>query len=116
MNKEELSEDFAVKILNIEKILRIERSEKIASYQVAKSGTSIGANIAEAVFAESDQDYVHKLAIAQKECNETLYWLRVLNRTHYITKEEFDDLYPQAESLMKIITSIIVKIKKNNIF
>lgn len=84
MSKEQLSEDFAVKILNLERELRYEKKERVASYQIAKSGTSIGANIAESIYAESEIDYIHKLAISQKECSETLYWLRVLRRTEYI--------------------------------
>ena len=114
--KEELSEDFAVKILNLEKFLRTQRHEFIASFQIGKSGTSIGANIAESNCAESDEDFIHKLSISQKECNETLYWLRVLKRTEYISQEKFDELYHDCETLMKIISSILVKMKKRKIF
>ena len=101
ITKEQLSEDFAVRIINLEKYLRLIKGEKICSYQIAKSGTSIGANIAEGECAESDSDLIHKLSISQKEANETLYWLRVLYRTEYIDKETFDDLYPKCESLKK---------------
>lgn len=109
--KEELSEDFAVKILRLEKDLRIIQHERVASLQIARSGTSIGANLAEAIFAESELDYIHKLKISQKEANETLYWLRVLYRSGYINKEIFDEFYNACDSLLKIISSIIVKIK-----
>lgn len=115
MNKEQLSEDFGVKILNLERDLRTRQHERIVSYQIGKSGTSIGANISESVFAESDDDFIHKLSIAQKECNETLFWLKVLRRS-YIEQIKFNELYSDCESLLKIISSIIVKMKKKRIF
>lgn len=110
-SKEELSEDFAVRILKLEKDLRILKHERIVSYQVGKSATSIGANIAESTYAESKDDYIHKLSISQKEANETLYWLRVLYRSEYIDKETYDELYPTCEQLLKVLTKIIVKLK-----
>ena len=110
--KEELSEDFAVKILKLERDLRTIRHERIASHQIGKSGTSIGANIAESMFAESEIDYIHKLAISQKEANETLYWLRVLYRTEYIDRDTYDQLYSDCESLLNILSTIIIKLKK----
>lgn len=116
MNKEQLSEDFAVKILNLERDLSTRQHERIVSYQIGKSGTSIGTNIAESVFAESDDDFIHKLSIAQKECNETLFWLRILRRTSYIEQLKFNELYSDCESLLKIISSIIVKMKKKRVF
>lgn len=116
MSKEQLSEDFAVKILNLERNLRYEKKERVVSYQIAKFGTSIGANIAESIFAESEMDYIHKLAISQKECSETLYWLRVLNRSEYLDSKVFDELYSDANSLLRILTSIVTKMKRKNIF
>ena len=64
---------FAIRIVNLFKVLKKERKEFVMSKQVLRSGTSIGANIREAEFAESKLDFIHKLAIAQKECNETIY-------------------------------------------
>ena len=110
-NKEDLAENFAVNILKLEKDLRVRLHERIVSHQIAKSGTSIGANIAEAKFAESELDFVHKLKISLKEANETLYWLRILYKTDYIDQETFNELYSEGESLLKIISYIIVKMK-----
>ena len=110
-SKEEISEDFAVMILKLEKDLRIIKHERIASYQIGKSGTSIGANIAESVYAESNEDLIHKLSISQKEAYETLYWLRVLYRSEYIDKETFDKYNPICESLLRIISTSIVTLK-----
>ena len=115
ITKEQLSEDFAVKILRVVDILKNQKGETIVSRQLCKSGTSIGANIAESNYAESVQDFIHKLSISQKECNETLYWLRILRRTDYIDQYLFDELYQDCERLMKIVSSIIIKVKKRNI-
>lgn len=114
--KEVLSEDFAVDIINLEKYLRLQKGERVCSLQIARSGTSIGANIAEGECAESENDLIHKLSISQKEANETLYWLRILYKSNYISKETFDDLYFKCESLKKILTSIIIKLKNKHIF
>ena len=70
------SEDFAVRIVNAYKCLHFERKEHVCSKQLLRSGTSIGANVAEAQCAQSDSDFLSKMQIAFKECNETLYWLR----------------------------------------
>ena len=110
MDKEKLSEDFAVKIMGLEKFLRTKMHERVVSHQICKSGTSIGANISESTYAESTLDYIHKLKISQKECNETLYWLRVLYRSNYLEENLYNELYSDAETLMKIINSIIIKI------
>lgn len=115
-SKEELSEDFAVQIINLEKYLRLTKGETVCSHQLARSGSSIGANIAESECAESEADLIHKLSISQKEANESLYWLRVLYRTQYIDSQIYNELYPQCETLKKILTSILVKLKRKNIF
>jgi len=98
---------FAIRIVNLFKVLKKERKEFVMSKQVLRSGTSIGANIREAEFAESKLDFIHKLAIAQKECNETIYWLELLQRTDYLSKEEFDSLNMDAVEMMRLITSSI---------
>ena len=78
-----------------------------------RSGTSVGANVRESQNAESKADFIHKLAISQKEADETLYWLELLKETDYITNEEFDSLESDANELLKIIRSIILTTKKN---
>ena len=108
----EKSFKFAVRAINIYKVLINERKEFIISKQLLRSGTSIGANIREALNAESNADFVHKLAIAQKESDETCYWLELLNETGFINKTEFNSMNNDASALLKIIRSIILSSKK----
>lgn len=109
----EKSFDFAVNIVNLYKSLTQDKREFVLSKQILRSGTSIGANIRESKNAESKADFIHKNAIAQKECDETIYWLELLHRTNYITAEEFSYLNNSAVELLKIIKSIIITTKKN---
>ena len=105
---------FAVRTINLYKLLSNERKEFILSKQLLRSGTSIGANVREAVNAESNADFVHKLAIAQKECDETCYWLELLHETEFINDSEFNSIYNDACELLKIIRSIILSSKNNS--
>ncbi|MCM1452529.1 MAG: four helix bundle protein [Clostridium sp.] len=106
------SEEFAVDIITLYKFLTEIKREYVISKQLLRSGTSIGANIAEANFAESIDDFSHKLSISQKECSETLYWLRLLHRTQIIEEQQYIQYETKAKELLKIISSIIVSIKK----
>jgi four helix bundle protein len=106
--------EFAIRIVNLYKILSGERKEFILSKQMLRSGTSIGANVREAVNAESSADFIHKCSIAQKECDETLYWIELLKQTDYIDEKEFTSINNDAKELLKIIRSIILTSKKNN--
>jgi four helix bundle protein len=108
------SYEFAVRIVNLYKLMTCERKEFILSKQVLRSGTSIGANVREAVNAQSRADFVHKLSVAQKECDETIYWLELLNETDYISENEFTELNRDATELLKIIRSIILTIKQKS--
>ena len=90
----------------------LERSEFVLSKQVLRSGTSIGANISEAVRAESDKDFIHKLSISRKECSETLYWIELLHRSEYITAVQYESIKNDCEELLKILTAIILSSKK----
>jgi len=83
------------------------------SKQLLRSGTSVGANIREAVNAQSKADFIHKLTIAQKECDETLYWIELLKETGYLTEIEFNSIYNDGEEVFKIIRSIIITTKAN---
>ena len=98
---------FAVRIIQLFKYLQNDKKEFILSKQLLRSGTSVGALIRESEHAESKADFIHKLAIAQKECNETIYWLELLEKTKYINKEEFGSINNDAMEILKIITSII---------
>ena len=104
---------FAIRIIKLEKHLRKTKRETILSRQLLRSGTSVGANIREGYNAESDADFIHKLGIAQKECDETCYWLELLNATDYLDEKEFVSIYADAEALLKIIKSIILTKKQN---
>ena len=100
------SMNFAIRIVNLYNFLNM-------SKQILRSGTSVGANIREGQFAESPADFIHKYSVAQKECSETLYWLELLNKTNYITTEQYVSLDTDCTELMKMITSSIITRKKN---
>jgi len=78
---------FAVRIVSLYKYLCADKKEFVLSKQLLRSGTSIGANVREAVNAESKKDFIHKLAIAQKECDESIYWLELLVETDCLNKK-----------------------------
>ena len=103
---------FAVRIVKLKNYLNEQKHEYNIADQIQRSGTSIGANHREAIAAESDVDFIHKLAVAQKECNETLYWLELLKETGYIDEQMFVSLYNDAEEIMRMLTASIITIKK----
>ena len=98
---------FSIKINKLRKYLIEVQHEYNNSDQIQRSGTSIGANYSEACDAESKADFVHKLTIALKEANETVYWLRVLYGSELITKEQYNDLREDVTEIYKIITASI---------
>jgi four helix bundle protein len=104
---------FAIRIVNLYKLLTSEQNEYVMSKQLLRCGTSIGAMIRESEFAESRLDFIHKKAIAQKEINEAIYWLDLLHVTEYLTSDQFESLKKDAVEILKIITSIILKAKAN---
>ena len=83
------------------------------SKQLLRSGTSVGAMIREAQNAESKMDFIHKLGIAQKECDESLYWLELLEASNYLTSEERKAVHDQGSEILKIIKSAILTTKSN---
>jgi four helix bundle protein len=89
------------------------KKEFVISKQILRSGTSVGANYREAQNAESKSDFIHKLGIAQKECDETLYWLELLQATSLIEQKMFDSIYKDASELLKMIKSAILTAKEN---
>lgn len=99
--------EFAVRVVRLNQFLTSEMKEFVISKQVLRSGTSVGAMVREAEHAESKPDFIHKLAIAQKEINETLYWLELLFKTDYLNQKEYDTLVLQATELLRLLTSII---------
>ena len=81
------------------------------STQLLRSGTSIGANIQESIYAQSRKDFINKLSIALKEAGETDYWLEVIFSTEYITREEYDSMKTDNDEIIKLLTSIIKSTK-----
>ena len=108
------SMDFAVRIVNLYKYLTKEKSEYILSKQLLRSGTSIGANVNEAIRAQSQADFVSKMHIALKEAGESEYWILLLEKTDYLSKVQADSIFKDCESLIKILVSIIKTTKQNN--
>ena len=108
---EEKSFDFAVRIVNLYKHLQDDHRENIMSKQVLRSGTSIGANVKEAMHAQSRKDFISKMNIALKESYETEYWLRLLSRTEFITSAEFDSIFAENQSITNILAKIVITSK-----
>lgn len=106
---------FSVKINKLRKYLREKQHEYNNSDQIQRSGTSIGANYSEACDAESKADFIHKLGIAQKEANETIYWLKVLYGSELITKTQYDELLNDARELYRIIAASLKTLKMGNV-
>ena len=98
---------FAVRVVNCYKWLRAQKKEFVMSKQLLRSGTSVGAMIREAEYAETKKDFIHKMAIAQKEINESIYWLELLKETDYLTLDHFIELEKDAIEIIKLVTSII---------
>lgn len=105
---------FAVRIVQLGEQLRIQQKEYTISKQVLRSGTAIGALVREAQNAESKADFIHKLSIAQKECDETKYWIELLKAVQWIEEDTYQNLYSEATALLKIIRTIILRTKENN--
>lgn len=103
---------FAIRVVKLYKYLSSDKREYVLSKQLLRSGTAVGALVREAQNAESKKDFIHKLAIAQKECDETSYWLELLKSTDYLNKTEFQSMNENAIELLKITRSSILTIKK----
>ena len=117
MNKDNVTYDkayqFAIRIVNAYKYLSQEKKEFILSKQLLRSGTSIGANIAEANGAISQSDFSAKISVAYKECLETKYWLSLLKDTGYIDLKSFDSIHQDADEIAKILFSILKSTRIN---
>ena len=104
---------FALRTVKLCQYLIREQREYVLSKQVLRSGTAIGALVAEAEFAQSKPDFINKLSIALKEANETSYWLNLLRDGDYISKEAFTSIYPQVKELIKLLVTSIKTSKEN---
>ena len=108
------SKVFAIRIIRLYKYLTSEKKENILSRQILRSGTSIGANIREALSAQSTADFIAKMQIALKETSETEYWLELLTETEYITEKAAESIAGECQELIKMITAIVKTGKKND--
>lgn len=103
---------FASRIVKLYKYLAVKKNEFILAKQILRSGTSVGALFRESQNAESTADFIHKLAIAQKECDETLFWLELLKENDYLTEKQFESIYSEGNELLKIIRSVTLTTKQ----
>jgi len=105
---------FAVRIVRLYKYLVDEKKEFVLSKQLLRCGTSVGANIEEAIGGQSEKDFFAKLTIAYKEARETHYWIRLLTDTNYLNENESISLLKDIEEILKIIGSIQIAIRKKS--
>jgi len=110
----EKSFDFALQIIKTYKTLVSEKKEFVLSKQMLRSGTSIGANVREAEYAQSRPDFIHKLSIALKEANETDYWIELLHLSGYLNADDYQSSKLGITEQLKLLTSIINTSKTNN--
>jgi four helix bundle protein len=108
------SYDFGLKIIKTYQDLKQDRREFIISKQLVRSGTSIGANVEEAIGAQSKSDFISKVSISYKEARETLYWLHILTDSGFLNKQQSNPLISDCEELLKILGSIIKTSKLNS--
>jgi len=109
---QEKSFKFAIRIVNLYKYLIEEKKEFVLSKQVLRSGTSIGANVEEAIGSQTDKEFITKITISQKEARETRYWLKLLIETNYLTVEQTESLLNEIEEIIKIIAKILITMKR----
>ena len=110
---EEKSYKFALRIIKLYRYLSEKKKEFVLSRQILRCGTSIGANIKEALQAESKPDFIHKLSIALKESSETEYWLNLLRDSDIIDNNSYESIIKDCVEIIKITTAIIKTSKKN---
>lgn len=101
------SKGFAVRIVKLYQYLCAEKREFVLSKQLLRSGTSIGANVKEAIRGQSKADFISKMSIALKETSATEYWLELLHETDFLDKKQFESIYADNQELLKILTSIV---------
>ncbi len=106
------SYSFALRIVKLYLFLKEDKQEYILGKQILRSGTSIGANVEEAIGGQSDKDFLSKMSIAYKEARETHYWIRLLSDSGFIKPNEKDSLINDCEELLKIIGSIQKSMKQ----
>jgi four helix bundle protein len=103
---------FAIRIVRLYQFLCSDKKEFVISKQLMRSGTSIGANVKEAIRGQSKADFIAKIPISLKEASETEYWLELMSETGYITKSQFNSIIKDNREIIKILTSISKTAKK----
>jgi four helix bundle protein len=109
------SYNFAVRIIKMVNYIHSSEKEYVITHQIAKSGTTIGAMVREAEFAQSPSDFISKLFISLKEANETTYWLYLLKDTNYINEKVFESMASDCNELIAILVTSIKTAKSRNI-
>ncbi len=108
------SYQFSIRIVKCSEYLQTTKKEFILSKQLLRSGTAIGALIAEAQYAQSKADFISKLQIALKEANESRYWLRLMKDCNYLSENATQDMIDDVEQLIKMLTSSINTTKEKS--
>ena len=104
---------FAIRVVQLYKHLSSTKKEFVLSKQVLRSGTSVGALIREAEFAQSKKDFISKMSISLKEANETVYWIDLLKDTGYLTEEEYSSMNKEITEILKLLVSTVKTAKQN---
>ena len=105
------SKAFALRVIKMYNYLCEQKKEYVMSKQILRSGTSIGANVAEAFFAQSNSDFIAKLYISRKEAGETLYWIDLLKESEYLSEDVATSISADCDELLKLLTSSIKTMK-----
>ena len=108
------SYEFAIRIVNMVKYVKCPAKEYALTNQALRSGTAVGALFREAEFAQSRPDFINKLSVALKECNETLYWLNILKDTEFIGEREAQSIITDCRELLAILISSVKTAKQRN--
>ena len=106
------AESFALKVISLYKRLTEVKRECVLSKQLLRSGTSIGANLAEGVYAQSEADFISKYRIALKEANESAYWIRLLYKSGYISQKEYADYHSECSELVRMLAAAVRKMEE----
>ena len=109
---QEKSYAFAVRVVRVCQYLVEEKRELVLSNQLLRSGTSIGANVEEAIGGQSERDFVAKLSVAYKEARESKYWVRLLGDTDYLTQKQLESLLADLEQVLKLLGTILRRMKE----
>ena len=104
---------FAIRIVNAYKFLTETKKEFVLSKQLLRSGTAVGALVAEAIHAQSGPDFLNKMNVALKEANETKYWLALLKDTDYIEEIQYESISNDCKELVALLVSIVKSMKDN---